>query len=1074
MKIKNATYFIFLFLSINVWAQTNPAITSWIRNTTANTGYKNITTNVQSVHYSANWAYVSTNDIPSWIPENVGDYPLIDWWPNNPWFPESMNYTFRIRLNPTPNNGTPVQTPYGHIGIWTNGVSVYNPKDAKSYNELSVWFQNAFYWEHLLSETFDPCWGHSNGSYEYHTHQSPACLYNQSDSTVHSPIVGFAFDGYPIYGAYAYTNTNGTGSIKRMESSYRLRNITDRTTLPDGTVLTPANYGPPLALVPLGGYIQDYEYVPSLGDLDDHNGRFCITPEYPSGTYAYFATLDETLTPAFPYALGEYFYGVTQGSDGNMGPSGGFVNIAETVMPYPNSALAVAAVAANIACSGGSNGAITTITTGGAAPYTYNWGGGIVTKNRTALGIGTYTVTVTDATGNTVTASAAISEPNTLTVSPTASDLSCFGSSDGAINLNLSGGTTPYSYNWGYGINSQNRTGLAAATYTVTVTDANTCTATAWATVAQPSLLSVSVSSTPASGGNNNGTANANSSGGTPPYSYLWSNGSATANINNLATGTYTVTITDANGCNAIAATNALTTAPTIGLTQHNSGSLDNGYVLFAPITSNNTYLIDKCGKQVKTWTSAYRPGQSVYLLPDGNLLRTGKTNNVNFTAGGNGGIVEKIDWNGDVIWSYTISDATKCQHHDIKPMPNGNVLVIAWEKKTVAEATAQGRNPALTAASVWSEQILELQPVGTNSANIVWEWHLWDHLVQDFDATKLNYGGILTNPQLVNLNYKATNTEQDWIHLNSVDYNPDLDQILLSSHSFGEVWIIDHSTTAAQAASHNGGNSGKGGDLLYRWGNPPAYNRTGGGASERKLWGQHNAYWIPAGYPNEHNIMIFNNGNGRIEGNYSSVDVITPPVNGYNYDAALPYAPSTLTWSYLDAIPTNFYAANISGSQQLSNGNVLICQGPSGKFFEVNPAGSTVWKYTNPVTQSGVLAQGVTPSQNLVFRCSFYAADYSGFAGHTLTAGTIIENTNSLSAYCSIITCVSPTISGNTTVCTNGIGTYSVIPPLAPATYTWSIAAGSGTIISGQGTPTIQVQWLNGTVGQVDVMVTY
>jgi hypothetical protein len=192
---------------------------------------------------------------------------------------------------------------------------------------------------------------------------------------------------------------------------------------------------------------------------------------------------------------------------------------------------------------------------------------------------------------------------------------------------------------------------------------------------------------------------------------------------------------------------------------------------------STTTYLIDKCGKQVKTWPSTYRPGQSVYILPDGNLLRTGNTNNTTFNAGGKGGIIEKIDWNGNVTWSYTVSDATKCQHHDVKALPNGNVLIIAWESKTNMQAIAAGRNPALTTATVWSEQILEVQPNGLTGGTIVWEWHLWDHLVQDFDNSKPNFATVANNPQSLNINYNASATVNDWIHLNSIDYNPVLDQ---------------------------------------------------------------------------------------------------------------------------------------------------------------------------------------------------------------------------------------------------------------------------------------------------------
>ena len=437
----------------------------------------------------------------------------------------------------------------------------------------------------------------------------------------------------------------------------------------------------------------------------------------------------------------------------------------------------------------------------------------------------------------------------------------------------------------------------------------------------------------------------------------------------------------------------------TVGLSQHSAGTLDDGYVLFAPNNAYTTYLIDRCGRQVKTWNSTYKPGQSVYILPDGTLLHTGNANNTTFNAGGKGGIIEKIDWNGNVTWSYTISDVTKCQHHDAKILPNGNVLVIAWEKKTNTEAIAAGRNPLLVPNTLWSEQILEIQPVGSNGGNVVWEWHLWNHLVQDYDATKSNFNSVTANPQLMNLNYKASATTTDWIHLNSIDYNETLDQIILSSHNTNEVWIIDHSTTTAQAASHTGGNSGKGGDFLYRWGNPLTYNV----GTTTQLFGQHNARWIESGFPFENQIMIFNNGVGRTGGNYSTVEIINPPVNGYNYLAALPYLPSTTSWNYNYGNSNALYAMNISGAQQLSNGNVLICNGPSGIFTEVNSAGTTLWKYVNPVGNTGIAAQGSTPTQNTVFRCNYYPNNYSGFSGHTLTAGTTIENSNTVSASCSL-----------------------------------------------------------------------
>ena len=322
-------------------------------------------------------------------------------------------------------------------------------------------------------------------------------------------------------------------------------------------------------------------------------------------------------------------------------------------------------------------------------------------------------------------------------------------------------------------------------------------------------------------------------------------------------------------------------------------------------MSGTETYLIDKCGREVKSWSSAYRPGQSVYLLPDGKLLRPGNVGNLTFNAGGKGGIIEIIEWDGTVSWSYDLSSMAICQHHDIRGLPNGNVLAIVWESKTSGDAINQGRDPALTPNAVWSETILEIQPTGLTTGTVVWKWDLWDHLVQDFDQSKPNFGVIAENPQLMDINYGASDLQSDWVHMNSIDYDPVLDQILLSPHSFDEIWIIDHSTSTAEAASHSGGNSGQGGDLLYRWGNPAVYGQ--GSNQDKKLFGQHNARWIENDLPFGDHIMIFNNGEGRPDGSYSTVEVIDPPVMGWNYDTSLPFGPATTAWNYNYGDPHNY-----------------------------------------------------------------------------------------------------------------------------------------------------------------------
>jgi len=312
-------------LLIAIWqisfGQLTPDVTSWVINTTGQTGYNGILSNVQVVQYSTNYAYVSCTCIPGY---SIGP------WNGNPNVASNQNFVFKITRNPVQNTGTLTTVGLGHIGVWSNGVSVFNVSDAQSYNNLGVWNRNAYYWE---GSGFDNCLGHPQQQGEYHHHVSPTCLYNDGDSTHHSPIIGYAFDGFPIYGAYAYANTNGTGPITRMKSSYALRTMTTRDTLPDGTALTSAKYGPTIGgTYPLGCFIEDYKYIAGSGDLDQRNGRFCVTPEYPSGIYAYFVTIDASRNPVFPYTFYGTYYGVV--TTGDTGPNSGHVTITETTTVY--------------------------------------------------------------------------------------------------------------------------------------------------------------------------------------------------------------------------------------------------------------------------------------------------------------------------------------------------------------------------------------------------------------------------------------------------------------------------------------------------------------------------------------------------------------------------------------------------------------------------------------------------------------------------------------------------------------------------------------------------------------------
>ncbi|MFH1149300.1 MAG: aryl-sulfate sulfotransferase [Actinomycetota bacterium] len=401
-------------------------------------------------------------------------------------------------------------------------------------------------------------------------------------------------------------------------------------------------------------------------------------------------------------------------------------------------------------------------------------------------------------------------------------------------------------------------------------------------------------------------------------------------------------------------------------------------YTLFAPLRSRTTYLIDDAGTVVHSWESAYTPGNAVYLLENGNLLRTGRVSNPHFDAGG-GGIVQEIAWDGTVVWEYTYSSPEHLQHHDIEPVPGGNVLLIAWEKKTTDEMLAAGVDPGLMAkGELWPDHVIEVEPEGRNGGRIVWEWHAWDHMVQDCDPARANYGDIAGHPELINLNYGVTSGGVDMSHTNSVDYNAGLDQVLLSVPRFSEVWVIDHSTTTAEAAGHSGGASGRGGDLLYRWGNPKTYRAAGA----QQLFSQHDAQWIDPGNPGAGDILVFNNGNGRPGGPYSTVDEIVPPVDArghYSRDGGA-YGPTAPVWAYSAPNPADLFSKYISGCQRLQNGNTLICSGANGTFIEVTPSNEVVWQYVNPFS-----ARTRDGENNSVFKARRYPADYPGLASRDL-----------------------------------------------------------------------------------------
>jgi len=442
----------------------------------------------------------------------------------------------------------------------------------------------------------------------------------------------------------------------------------------------------------------------------------------------------------------------------------------------------------------------------------------------------------------------------------------------------------------------------------------------------------------------------------------------------------------------------------TVGLLSYNPFNSFDGYNLFYPHNQPNVYLIDNCGEVVHTWEGDedIRPGNMAYLLEDGRLVLTSRPSDFSsdgIWAGGGGANIMIKDWDNAIDWEYTLNSDSLRLHHDIAPiLKDGKltILAIAWEKKSLEDVISVGRDTSvLERDEMWPDFIFEIDP---ETNEFVWEWHVWDHLIQDFDSTKPNFGDVAANPRRIDVNYDFDGSgHPDWMHSNALDYDAERFQILLSVPTFSEIWIIDHSTTTEEAASSSGGLGGRGGDLMYRWGNPAAYKA--GTVDDQLLWYQHDAHFIDDHIspvdPQYKKIGVFNN---RVGADYSTVNILNPGWDmydwGYGFSGGT-FAPSDFDLTRKHPVDsTLMYSTGLSSLQYLPNTNLLVCVGRFGYTFEMTQDGDIVWEYKTPVIGGIPVAQGTEPTinQNLTFRMDRYPADYAGLDGQDLSPKGWIE----------------------------------------------------------------------------------
>ncbi len=406
-----------------------------------------------------------------------------------------------------------------------------------------------------------------------------------------------------------------------------------------------------------------------------------------------------------------------------------------------------------------------------------------------------------------------------------------------------------------------------------------------------------------------------------------------------------------------------------------------DGFAMYNDINSSTTYLINRNGDIAKSWNFQSACNYTVLLRENGNIVR-GTINNGNAINGpAVGGKFQEFTPEGNLIWEFTHSSSSYVTHHDISLMPDGNVLMTAWELKTSDQLDSMGYTGNSNIR--YPTHFIEISQIeGTTSGEIVWEWHMWDHMIQDVDPAKPNYGVVADNPQLMNINVPTSQGGGgpgggggDWFHVNGVDYNPVLDQIAFTSRYLSEVFIIDHSTTIEEAASHEGGNAGKGGDLLFRWGNPSNHGAIG----NQNIFGPcHDARWLPNdGRPRAGYLMFFNN-DGAPSVTGSSVDFIDLPfaADGYNYEwtPGSAYAPSEATFVH-DCLAS---ANGQSAANSMPNGNIFVNLS-GGYQYEVDTMGNTVWQYN------------ADPPKGFRYTC-----DYPGIQA-LINAGVISDTTCAL-----------------------------------------------------------------------------
>ena len=479
-------------------------------------------------------------------------------------------------------------------------------------------------------------------------------------------------------------------------------------------------------------------------------------------------------------------------------------------------------------------------------------------------------------------------------------------------------------------------------------------------------------------------------------------------------------------------------------LIQYDPAKASPGYTIFSPFRGRNTYLIDMHGQVVHYWpypTGWSTPGAEAVekharLLEDGTLLRgtidrAGK-------GGMSGAIYHLLDWDGEVIWEHDEERPGYTPHHDFRMLWNPKLeartlLYVASREITHEQALALGVDPELRDDyTSQPDGVVEVDMDG----NVIWEWNITDHLVQDINDTLPNFGVVSEHPGKMDPNF-ANGVGGDWIHINSLDYNETLDHVVVNNSRFSESYVIDHGATFVPGDPEESIAlaAGEAGDFIFRWGNPCVYDAgtcptsiNEGQSStngHQQVFFSHDIQWIREreigmgdGLPGAGNMLIFNNGARQLGTTFSSIIEFNPydgpmgngvyvPEMEAGHELVSPgmgpgqFVSNQVVWSFRPTLPTAFFSSYIAGAQRMPNGNTLICSGGNGHLFEVTADGEVVWEYINPVGDRtgekygihALMTDAAGDRYIALFKCARYPLDYAGLDGRDLTPmGKITE----------------------------------------------------------------------------------